>query len=457
MKRHKQKIVFGIIALWLMAACSITDKKNRNVPFEKFKRTAPGWAYNNDIYVLNVRQFSTSGNFQVISRYVPRINAMNIGIYCLMPVQELGPPRIEGHMSHPYAIWDYYKLDPDIETETDMKWRIEQIKRQERRVIMEWPAAYVHHESPLVESHPEWFRKGPDGKINSYDRKSPEFAWFDYSNKEAWEYQAEAMKYWLSNFEIEGFRMIQCDSLPLELMEYLRWQCEMIKPVIFVADAPGGQYFDKAFDIVPSDDFYQKLVAFAEGNLPPSQLQEAILTAPRDTGRLYGYYTSDFELNATGKTPKKRFGKYRKTMAILALSMPGPFIMYNGQETTVNKVIPMTMKSALSWDKLGMETIYREMLRLHRHSPLMRFGEQGAQAQTIETGGLTDSVIAFCRTNGEDKIISLINLSSRDAHLTLTDSLYTDEFINLITQKRLMYVAGDKVVLRPLEAWVLEN
>ncbi len=74
----------------------------------------------------------------------------------------------------------------------------------------------------------------------------------NYDNKELWTAMIDAMKYWVNETDIDGFRCDVAGMVPIEFWNEARKELETIKPIFMLAEAEGPQFEEHAFDMVYS-------------------------------------------------------------------------------------------------------------------------------------------------------------------------------------------------------------
>src|ERR1700753_2597328 len=76
-------------------------------------RPSAPWVRNAVIYEVNTRTFSPSGDFRGIEEQLPRLKQLGVTILWLMPIHPSGQLNKKGTIGSPYAVRDYYAINPD--------------------------------------------------------------------------------------------------------------------------------------------------------------------------------------------------------------------------------------------------------------------------------------------------------------------------------------------------------
>ena len=177
-------------------------KKSTNVPEDNqytpeayVKLTHPDWSKNAAIYQINTRQFTPEGTFAAAAKELPRIKALGVDIIWLMPIHEIGRQNRKGTLGSPYAVKDYYSVNPEFGTMDDLKRFVIAAHQQGMYVILDWVANHTAWDNKLVNEHPDWYARDYKGDF----RPTPWWNWsdiidLDYSQPGLREYMTDALK-----------------------------------------------------------------------------------------------------------------------------------------------------------------------------------------------------------------------------------------------------------------------
>ena len=111
-----KKFPFGIIILSLFLSCAQqSEKKHTLVSVVNH----PLWSQNKTIYQVNLRQFSTAGDFNSLGERLPELKKLGIGIIWLLPVYPIGGNNSGDTTKNFYAVKDFKAISPDLGNEDD--------------------------------------------------------------------------------------------------------------------------------------------------------------------------------------------------------------------------------------------------------------------------------------------------------------------------------------------------
>ncbi len=100
-------------------------------------RSSPAWVRDGVIYEIFPRAFSQQGNFNGITARLDELKDLGVNILWLMPIHPIGRERKKGTIGSPYAVRDYYAINPDYGTKDDFKRLIAEAHRCGMKVIID--------------------------------------------------------------------------------------------------------------------------------------------------------------------------------------------------------------------------------------------------------------------------------------------------------------------------------
>ena len=211
----------------------------------------PEWVKNATIYELNIRQFSSEGTFKAVEKQLPRLKKMGIDIIWLMPVQPIGVKNRKGTLGSYYSVKDYLGVNPEFGSKKDFQDLVNAIHKEGMYVILDWVANHSSWDNDLVKKHPDWYIKSREGKFQSTPwRDYDDIIDFDYSQPGLRKYMTDALKFWVKEYGIDGYRCDVASFMPLEFWENARKELDEIKPIFMLAEAEDKELHRKAFDAV---------------------------------------------------------------------------------------------------------------------------------------------------------------------------------------------------------------
>lgn len=312
------------------------------------------------IYEVNVRQFSKEGNFSEVQKALPRLKAMGVDIIWLMPIHPIGVKNRKGSLGSYYAVKDYKGVNPEFGTLTDFKNLVNETHNQGMRLIIDWVA---NHSSPdnvwLDQRHKDWYTLDSNGNVQpTLGTDWWDVADLNYDNQAMRSEMIASMKYWIEECNIDGFRCDVAGWVPMDFWVQARTTLEKVKPLFMLAESEGADQH-KAFDMTYGWEFHHIMNKIAQGKTEPSEILtylEKDREYPKNAFRMY--FTSNHDENSWNGTEMERMGDARFVMAVLSYALNGMPLIYNGQETSLDRRLLFFEKDQINWDKMDLVSFY---------------------------------------------------------------------------------------------------
>lgn len=439
------------IALIFMIACTGPKKEApaRKAP-ESFVNH-PEWSRNATIYEVNIRQFTPEGTFNAFSSHIPRLKKMGIDIIWLMPIHPIGEKNRKGTLGSYYSVRDYKGINPEFGTLEDFRALVDKAHREGMKVIIDWVANHTAWDHPWITEHPEWYTTDSLGQMVS------PFDWSDvadlnFDNKELWAAMTDALKYWVQETDIDGYRCDVAGMVPVAFWEQARTELDRIKPVFMLAEAEEPAHHTRAFNMSYAWELHHLMNAIAKGEKNALALEAYYLKEdtlfPADAYRML--FTSNHDENSWNGTEFERMGEGSVCMAVLTATLPGMPLVYNGQESAFNRRLAFFEKDSIDWKDYRLEPFYRQLFELkHTYQPLYN-GNRGGKLERISTSADT-AVFAFVRAKEGDQVFVVTNLSGRVNEAKLRGERFAGNYKEWFSGDEATFRKGDAIRLKPWE------
>ncbi|MBI1737739.1 MAG: alpha-amylase, partial [Acidobacteria bacterium] len=159
-------------------------------------RAVPDWVRTAVIYEIYPRTFSATGDLRGVEARLDDLKKLGVTILWLMPIHPVGQAQKKGTIGSPYAVKDYYAIDPAYGTKEDLKRLVGAAHRRGLRVVIDIVANHTAWDSVLMES-PEFYKHDAAGNITPPVADWSDVAGLDYANPRLRAYMLDMMKYWL--------------------------------------------------------------------------------------------------------------------------------------------------------------------------------------------------------------------------------------------------------------------
>lgn len=333
---------------------------------------------NEVIYCVFIRNHTLEGTFVSLIPDLARIRGLGTDIIWLLPIHPIGEVQRKGRAGSPYAIKDYWNVNPEYGTMAEFDLLVEAIHGHGMRVIIDVVFNHTSPDSVLVQEHPEWFYRRPNGEMGNKVGEWYDIVDLDYLHLKLWDYQIEMLKFWAG--KVDGFRCDVAGLVPLEFWQRARQEVAAVNPgTVWLAETlhptfirtqrergnialSDGELF-QVFDIVYDYDVH----GFFEGYL----WQEISLKHYLEILSLQdGLYPANYvKLRFLENHDHPRFRsrvpepiRVRNWMAFLYFQK-GATLLYAGQERGLSKRPDLFEKDVINWSN---EESMRDL------APLMR-------------------------------------------------------------------------------------
>jgi cyclomaltodextrinase / maltogenic alpha-amylase / neopullulanase len=391
--------------------------------------TPPAWLREGVIYEVFPRNFSAKGDFNGITAKLDELKDLGVNILWLMPIHPLGEKMKKGTIGSPYAIRDYYAINPDYGTEADLKRLVAEAHKRGMKVIIDVVANHTAWDSVMME-HPEFYKQDASGKIIPPVPSWTDVAGLNYENPKLREYMIAMLKHWIdpATFDLDGFRCDVAYEVPTSFWEEARTHLVKVKPdIMMLAEASKPELLVKAFDADYSWPLHAALNNVLLNGAPASDLrrswEESRAQFPRGALHLR------FSDNHDEPRAVARFGiKGSLAAAVLMFSLDGVPLLYNGMEVgdaTESGDPALFEKVPIFWhpkDRPALRDIYRGLIQLRQQNPAFR-NDRVIWLRNSDEANL----VTLMRLDGKDEFVVVINFSNRPI-IGWVEVLHAEEF-----------------------------
>ena len=410
MKRTLRLQTFAI-TLALLTASLIGRAAEPTTP----ARSSPAWVRDGVIYEIFPRNFSAEGNFNGITARLDELEALGVNILWLMPIHPLGEKMRKGAIGSPYAVRDYYGINPDYGTEADLKRLISEAHKRGLKVIIDIVANHTAWDSVLM-AHPEFYKQDAAGKIIPPVPEWTDVAGLNYSNANLRAYMITMLKHWIDpgTFDLDGFRCDVASEVPTSFWEEARVELTKVKPdIIMLAEASKPELLVKAFDLDYSWPLHSTLNEVLQKGAPASDLKKSWEQSRKEFPQ--GALHMRFSDNHDEARAVARFGlKGALAASAFMFALDGVPLLYNGMETgdaTESGDPALFEKMPVFWhskERPPFRQIYIELIRLRKQYPAFR-NDQVVWLHNSDEA----SLVTLTRRDEKDEFVIVINFSNR--------------------------------------------
>ncbi len=438
-----KSILFSVLFILNFSLIQAQTTDARYQPKEYVELTHPEWSKNATIYEVNLRQYTQEGTFKAFEKHLPRLKKMGVDIIWLMPIHPIGEKNRKGTMGSYYSVKDFKGINPEFGNMQDFKNLVDKIHSMGMYVIIDWVGNHSAWDNPLTIEHPEWYTKTREGNF----QPTPWYDWddiidFDYDNADFRKYMTGALKFWVKEANIDGYRADVAGFIPVDFWENARAELDEIKPVFMLAEWESRDLFKNSFDMTYSWSLYNQLkTAVNEQQLGGlvEYLSHDVNSSPRNAYRMT--FTDNHDMNSWSGTTQKNFGPGLKTAIVMTGVVNGMPLCYSGQEAGLNRSLKFFEKDVIEWKHDENEEIFTKLFHLKHKNQALWNGKYGGEMIRV-VNDKQDKVISFYREKNNDAVFPILNFSGEEVVVDINTKFYQGKYKELFSGK--MFDIKDK-------------
>ena len=405
------------------------------------------------MYQVNPRVFAPENSLRAVADRIDSISALGVNMMWVMPIYPIG---IEKGKNSPYCISDYKAIAPEFGTLDDFKRLVRVCHEHGMGLILDWVANHTAWDHPWVKEHPDWYTH--DAETDTIIHPRP-WDWLDvadlnYDNKEMRAAMIAAMKYWIADVGIDGFRCDVADGVPADFwkqaIDTLR-QAAGDRQILMLAEGKNVDNFTVGgFDMNYAWDFKDQMLKVFDENESVSTLFDTD-KAEYDSipeGKVKLRFTTNHD-ESTKQTPPVLFHSQRGSMAayVATTFLHGGALIYGSQEVGYPEPINFFQYVPVDWS--ANPQIYKEYQRLigiYNKNPEIRRGKV--------IPFMYNEVLAVERKLNNDSLLVLVNLRDSAVKIPSPEFWRNKEAVDL--RANFVFALRDSVQLAPFAYYILK-
>ena len=373
--------------------------------------TSLEWLSSAVIYEIFPRSFSAEGNLNGVTKKLDVLQHLGVNVLWLMPLNPVGQVQKKGTEGSPYAVRDYYAINPSYGTKNDLHRLVEGAHQRHMKVIVDIVANHTSWDSVMM-LHPEFYKHDAQGKVLS------PYSWTDvaalnYANPQLRRYMTDMLLYWIKDFNLDGFRCDAAGEVPTDFWESARQELDRLHPeILMLAEASKPELLRSAFDLDYSWPMMAALNNILEHGAPASSLETTLQREkalfPRNSLHMRMFDDHD-EQRALA-----RYGAEGSlAAAALIFTLDGVPMIYNGMEVgdPTESGAPALFENLKVWWQAGQmrpefPSFYDFIIGFReRHPALLR-------GTTVWVHNSDEAhVVSYLRRTNDEEFLIAINLS----------------------------------------------
>jgi glycosidase len=414
------KSLLLLLLPFIIFSCKTKETKTENVP-QVVTAAHPAWIMQGNIYEVNIRQYTPEGTFTAFAKHLDRLKEMGVQTLWFMPINPISKLDRKGSMGSYYAVADYTAVNPEFGTLADWKQLVQTIHEKGMKVLIDWVPNHAGADNTWLTTHPDFFVKDSTGK------PAIPFDWtdtrqLDYKNMVMQDSMINAMKYWISETGIDGYRVDVAWNVPAEFWTKCIPQLKALnKDLFFLAEGDKPYLMTSGFDAYYPWELFHMMVLVAKGERPAFALDSVKnkydTVYPKEAIPLY--FTSNHDENSWNKSDYGTFpGAVHAPFAVFTQTMAGTVpLVYSGQEEPVLRKLEFFEKDPIQFGKFERASFYKKLLELRKKDPALA---ADGSFRKIKAGD-EKAIYAFVREKEGYKVLVVLNLSATEQTITIAD------------------------------------
>ena len=377
------------------------------------------WSRHAAIYQVNVRQHTAEGTLEAAMGELPRIRALGVDILWLMPLQPIGKLERKGTLGSYYSIRDYTAVNPEFGTLADARAYVQAAHSLGMKVILDWVANHTAFDHPWTREHKDWYKLDAHGEVFpvTFNAGAPnEEHWsdvtaLDYASPALRDAMIAAMQFWVRETDLDGFRCDVASLVPTQFWERARRELDAAKPMFMLAEADAPDLHRSAFDMTYSWDLAALFHRIGKGEAGAAALRDWVVKEPHGfpASAYRMRFTANHDFNSWNGTDAELYGDAYLPLAVLTFTLPGMPLIYNGQESRLDKRLEFFEKDPIAWKHRELAPFYTMLVALKHRHPALGNGQYGGATTLVDVGN--DQLFAFRRTLGADSVTVVVNVT----------------------------------------------
>lgn len=398
------------------------------------------WSRDAVVYEMNVRQLTPEGTFRAAAGRLDFLRGMGFDVIWIMPHYPIGEERRKGSLGSYYSIRDYRAVNPELGTMADFDAFVARAHRLGLRVLIDWVANHTARDARWIGEAPaDWYERDGAGEP-LVPCGWEDTAKLNYANRAVWQGQIEAMRFWLEEHGVDGFRCDMAMLVPVEFWQEAARQLRRIRPDLFLlAEAEERNLFDGAFDACYAWRLHHLMNDVARQRCRVDRIREYLRAdrAEYPAWALRLMFTSNHDENSWNGTARARMGDAAEIMAALTFLLPQSLpLVYTGQEIGYDHSFAFFDRDPIPDYRPGAATeFYRRLIALRHRAPALRSGDGGGSFVEIRNNA-EDCLLTFVRECAGSRVVALLNVSPYTVQADFDTGIYAGGYRDAMTGAR---------------------
>lgn len=382
---------------------------------------------NRVIYEMNLYNFTSQGTLKAAEQRLAELRTLGIDIVWLMPIQTRSQQGKIGTLGSPYALKNYTEVNPQHGTLADLQSFVKQAHALGMQVWLDWVPNHTGLDNVWVTEHPDFYERS-NGQIVHPNNYSDVYQ-LDYSNPAMCQAMQQAMIYWISNADIDGFR---CDyvSSPKVPAEFWKETIPMLqnaasRKIWMLGEADFRDkpaLYNAGFDYDYAWGFHDRVKNNLGKGDDASKLRSQCSSLYNNTN----YANMDRMVYLTNHDDigdnfsQNYFGYHGDNvppLTVLEFTFYGMPLLYNGQEIGYRKVQNYFNRDVINWNysDAKLKNTIRTLVALRHTQPALGSGTKANRPKVTLLNCSHPACFAYTKVKGDNTVLVVLNFSADSA------------------------------------------
>jgi glycosidase len=325
------------------------------------------WISKTNIYEVNIRQYTEQGTLKAFAAHLPRLKEMGVETLWFMPLTPISIKKRKGSLGSYYACSDYVSINPEFGNSEDLKALVERSHQLGFKIIIDWVANHTGWDHVWTVTNPEYFFRDDITGDFKPPKGMDDIIELDHSNLEMRNAMIQAMAFWITEFDIDGFRCDLASWVRLDFWQAARTELEKKKDLFWFGeyDALENPEYNSVFDASYTWAWMHATEKFFKEKQPANVLTELVAKydAIDQQGHFPVWFTSNHDENSWNGTEYEKYGNMASALTVMNFSFKGIPLIYSGQELPNHKRLHFFDKDQIEWtDNIELHEFYKLLL-----------------------------------------------------------------------------------------------
>jgi glycosidase len=400
----------------------------------------PAWIHEGPLYEIFVRSFSADGSFAQVLSKLAYLKELGIKTIWLMPIHPIGYKGRKGTFGSPYAIKDYMAIDRHYGSAQDLRNLINAIHDHDMKIILDMVANHTALDHVWLKQNPNLFCKDKKGNPSRRISDWSDIVDLNYQHPETGKNILEVLKYWIQEFDVDGYRCDVAGMVPLDFWEHANRVLMDIKNDIFLlAEWESSKLHVNAFNATYDWTLYLVLKEIFNKKRSACDCLEWV----QQKTQLYPENALPLRFTENHDFPRtiETFGKdsFYPFVALL-FCLPGIPLLYAGQELGALSTPSLFEKEVLPWNNSNRKifNFYKRLISARKKYRALSCGSLHVLRHNQH-----DKVVAFNKQSAEQNVLVILNFSAAKTFLKIEadHNLISRELLDLLNDQ--LYLDSD--------------